>query len=540
MQQSVKDPGETGDGLSRLLQRILVCAALAMASSVAGLSAAAADFVEGGSERCLGCHDFGPDSPVHPLLESPHGNTQDPGAPMAEQGCEACHGPSAAHARAPTQAPPAVSFGPRWSASSSEQNGQCLACHQGAAFEHWDSAPHQRRNLSCVTCHDIHDLPDAVLQADTQAEVCTTCHKVQREGIHGIAKRRDTNPPCSTCHSPHDAQPVVATALATRSEGCRYCHNLEKMASSRRVSDKAKSYHKVMVREDRSCLDCHQGVAHAAADAVPPMTPAAAGSKDVSLFYPGQSDSEWLLTAHPGSQPLRQGASCQQCHRGDEAKMGADLAGDFEPSVREIEVSVARESQALRVQLSWLGPPDDTDIALLWGDSATPTIQRAGCFAACHSDMPGMSRDRGQDNDKYLLASRAQQRAIGRPALLKDEAELKALRDAGHFGELWRVTLDAGGQARVERAALLSQPDWIATDTEADGLSGEASYRDGRWEVTLRRPFDGGPGGKDLSENETYTFGVALHGSDNPHGGHWVSLPMTLGFKGADTDFLAE
>jgi DmsE family decaheme c-type cytochrome len=532
MEHSVNEPGNRACRASRWLYGLVLCGALALAG---GSLAAEPGFAGDGGKQCLSCHDFGPESPVQPMLKSPHGDRGDPRSPMAERGCEACHGPSAAHARAPTQVSPGVSFGPRWTASTADQDGQCLACHGESVAAHWDSAPHHRKDLTCVTCHDIHKLPDQVLQAGTQAEVCTICHKVQREGIHGLAKLRQNNPDCTTCHSPHDAQPVVATALENRSEGCRHCHNLPKMAQSSRVSDKAKSYHKVMVREDRSCLDCHQGIAHGPANAVPPSVPEAADSRTVTLFYPGQSNSEWLLSMHPGSQPLRHGASCQQCHRGDEAKMGADLAGDFSPSVRQVRVSVAREDQTLLVRLAWDGPPDDADIALLWGDAHTPTIQRAGCFAACHSDMPGMSRDRGQDTGKYLLASRQQEQAIGRPALLKDDAALKALVDAGQFGELWRVKLDHG-QAQVQSAILLARPDWQASSA----VEGSASYRDGRWSVTLRRPLAAGPGRKAFAADETYTFGIALHGKDNPGGRHWVSLPMTLGFQGDDTDFKAE
>ncbi len=519
-------------------QRWLLLGALLVPALLAGSPAARAEagFATGGSEQCLGCHDFGPESPVHPMLRSPHGQAENPATPMAKEGCESCHGPSGNHARAPTQVAPGISFGPRWTAASEAQDGQCLACHSDAPVHHWDSAPHNRADLTCTTCHDIHHLPDKVLTAATQGEVCSVCHKAQREGVHGLTAKLDKNPACTSCHSPHDALPVLATTLDNRSAGCRSCHDLVAMAGSAQVSDKAKSYHKVMVREDRSCLNCHQGIAHAPADSVPPMTPQAVASRTVELFFPGQSDSEWLLSRHPGSQPLRHGASCQQCHRGDEAKMGASLAGDFAPATRSVGVRVDRQGDELRIRLDWAGPAQDADIALLWGDEQTPTIQRAGCFAACHSDMPGMSRDRGAERGKYLLDALAQQRAIGRPALFKDADELAALRSAGQSGELWRVKLAAGGSATVQSAALLTPPEW----REDSPLSGSASYRDGRWQVTLRRPLAGGDGLKAMRADGTYTFGIALHGADNPGGRHWVSLPLTLGFQGDDTDFRAE
>jgi cytochrome c-type protein NapC len=51
---------------------------------------------------------------------------------------------------------------------------------------------------------------------------------------------------------------------------------------------------------------------------------------------------------------------------------------------------------------------------LMWGMRASNSaFTRGGCFAACHSDLPGMSRDRGQQQGKYLWSSRVQQQAIG-------------------------------------------------------------------------------------------------------------------------------
>ena len=49
---------------------------------------------------------------------------------------------------------------------------------------------------------------------------------------------------------------------ANHSAGCLTCHDLTRMSESDRVSDKAKSYHKVMTNPARTCIDCHDGVAH--------------------------------------------------------------------------------------------------------------------------------------------------------------------------------------------------------------------------------------------------------------------------------------
>ena len=70
-------------------------------------------------------------------------------------------------------------------------------------------------------------------------------------------------------------------------------------------------------------------------------------------------------------------------------------------------------------------------------------------------------------------------------------------------------------------------------------VTATSNYSNGRWTVTLSRPLGSLPGLKNLADEDTLTLGLALHGKDNPGGKHWVSLPLTLGFGGSDTDFLA-
>jgi len=268
---------------------------------------------------------------------------------------------------------------------------------------------------------------------------------------------------------------------------------------------------------------------------VAPLITEASSGRRVTLFYPGQSDSEWLLSEHPGSQPLRQGSSCQQCHRGDEPAMGAALAkGEFAPATRDINISFSTEASNLVVNIDWSGTGAEQDLALMWGDNGNDELTRAGCFAACHSDMPGMTRDRGQQLDKYLLASRLQERQIGRPPVVKDEAALAALREAGNFAELWRIKLQ--DPVTVETGVLLAGIDWHQSSL----VAGRARFSDGRWQLTLRRPLKSLPAGLSFAPGRQLTLGIALHGADNPGGKHWISLPMTFATDGINTDFKAD
>ncbi|MEH6584062.1 MAG: cytochrome c3 family protein [Halioglobus sp.] len=492
-------------------------------------------YAEGGASKCLSCHDFSSDSPVHAMLAGAHGNSDDDKSPMGQRGCEDCHGPSASHSKSPTQVAPAVSFGPRWSATIAAQDKQCLSCHEENVAQHWQDALHMVNDLTCVSCHDIHQDRDKVLFADSQTEVCTVCHKPQKTGIHGLQEHKGENPACTSCHNPHDDQSALGAMLDNRSEGCRSCHDLVAMSTAETVTEKAKSYHKVMAQQDRTCLDCHQSIAHNTAAGVAPLINEAVKQRTVTLFYPGQSDSEWLLTEHPGSQPLRQGSNCQQCHRGEEADMASALNEGDSPELRALRMSFDSDGSNLLLTLSWEGPRDDADIALMWGDNDSDAFRRGGCFAACHSDMPGMSKDRGQQVEKYLLASRAQQQRIGQPAIIKDDAALKDMLAAGNFVEMWRIQL-SGDKAKVETAALLSGLSW----QESQVLKASSQYADGRWTVSLQRPLITGDGHKNFVAQEKYTLGVALHGANNAGGKHWVSLPLTLSLDSNDTDFTTE
>ena len=45
----------------------------------------------------------------------------------------------------------------------------------------------------------------------------------------------------------------------------------------------------------------------------------------MTLFYPGQASLEWVLKGsdHGGARVFKKGERCSECHRGEEADMGA-------------------------------------------------------------------------------------------------------------------------------------------------------------------------------------------------------------------------
>jgi predicted CXXCH cytochrome family protein len=475
-------------------------------------------------KSCLDCHDFDPASPAHTMPNTYHKKIM--------KKCERCHGPSADHKVRPTMVAPDISFGPRWTTTVAAQDDTCLSCHGKKVARNWQDALHMANNFTCVTCHDLHTAEDPIAKSGGQAEVCTVCHKTQKEGIHALHGQLDKNPDCTDCHDPHADQRPVGVMLTNDSAGCRTCHDLTAMSNDPGIAARASSYHRAMDPQELTCADCHQGVAHGPTSAMEPFIALPVANRRVTLFNPGQSDIDWVLSEHPGSQPFRQGSNCQQCHRGEEEKMGKALATEL-PGSRDIDLSFREDGDALEINLSWPGDKDDTSIAFMWGDRTNEAFRRGGCWAACHDDMPGMTRERGQDIRKYLSISRSQQQRIGQPALVKDSASLDALIEAGNFVELWKIDLDQG---ETKIAQLLSTLNWH----EDAGIDSEAKFADGRWTVVLKRPLLSGVGYKAITPGVKYTFGVALHGGGRTGAGHWVSLPMTFSLDGDNTDFMAE
>lgn len=477
---------------------------------------------QGESETCLGCHNSSTQTPVHNLLNSKHGDPNIPGSPMAEQGCISCHGESVEHANFPTKKSPSLSFGPRWSGSIETQNGQCLACHKDNVAAHWQDGTHDKQGLTCVTCHDIHSQSDKVLgDVSEQKQVCTQCHKPQKDGIHKLHARLDDNPKCTQCHNPHAIAKPQAIFVKSRSEGCRACHDLVAMSNDSTVSDKAKSYHRALVNKERTCLDCHKGVAHVDSDYFPPaMAESLAGHK-VTLFQPGQHDLEWLATDHPGAQAARQGRQCKQCHAGEEPNMGRSAPKD-------VDISFTTTKQTVNMVLAWTGNVDDASISIMWSKADVPDFKLAGCWASCHNDMKGMNRDRGQLQGKYLAISRSQMQRIGQPAIIKSESELAALLADGRFVTLWRINLDSS-KASLQEAVLLDKLNWLE---KVEGRLVSAEFSQGRWQVVVQIPAQ--------LLGETATFGLALHQAGQPESGHWISLPQTFSKRKGDADFVIE
>ena len=138
------------------------------------------------------------------LKGTAHGQVKNPRSPAATHGCESCHGPGQAHVEddASGHMPKIKEMKP------AEANQICLTCHNRADHVGWEGSAHERRNLTCTTCHSVHSPKSAEQQLvkATQTELCATCHRLQvakTERAVAHMPVREGKMSCSSCHNPH-------------------------------------------------------------------------------------------------------------------------------------------------------------------------------------------------------------------------------------------------------------------------------------------------------------------------------------------------
>ena len=189
-------------------------------TAIQATAAPAADYV--GSDTCLACHE---DATTH-LANTVHWKAAQPRSPAAAMGCESCHGPGSRHIEDPSDDTTIKKFTkmrPR------EVSATCLGCHTQASHAMWDGSMHDSRNLSCTTCHSVHNpvSEHAQLKASREVELCAGCHRTEVLKMNRVSHMpvTETAMTCSSCHNPHGSTNVRLLKTGNWiNESCVSCH----------------------------------------------------------------------------------------------------------------------------------------------------------------------------------------------------------------------------------------------------------------------------------------------------------------------------
>ena len=228
--------------LTRCARHTLPLVALALGLGQPAFAEAAdpgeQEYVEGGVDECLQCHDEDDEYPVLSILATPHAVMADDRTPLSqEHACQTCHGPSSEHMEEPDEGEERVSVSVQFGSDFEPrpQTGVCTGCHRGGTQMNWEGSTHESEGLACTSCHQIHTHDDPVrsknirpevFTREGQAQVCFGCHAEQR----ALAYRAFSHPlregkmNCSGCHAPHGSMGKGMLVRPTLNETCYQCH----------------------------------------------------------------------------------------------------------------------------------------------------------------------------------------------------------------------------------------------------------------------------------------------------------------------------
>jgi DmsE family decaheme c-type cytochrome len=172
-----------------------------------------------GEDTCLTCHD------TQSYKGTAHALKFNARTPAATHGCESCHGPGKEHAEAGGDKSKILNPKTMEARAVSEV---CTTCHDRGTHALWAGSQHDQRNVSCITCHSIHNPQGPKqLKAESEMKLCATCHKniTNKQQRFNHMPVREEKLTCSSCHNVHGSSNARLLRVGTTiDESCTSCH----------------------------------------------------------------------------------------------------------------------------------------------------------------------------------------------------------------------------------------------------------------------------------------------------------------------------
>jgi DmsE family decaheme c-type cytochrome len=283
-----------------------------------------------GSEACYDCHED--------LANDRHNNVHMRIASFEaygyQHGCEGCHGPGSVHVDEDGDPEKILRFG-KDGLAIDEVAGVCTTCHQAGAQMNWAYSEHALSDVTCTSCHNIHNNSKKYLLAEKEIDLCVSCHKSQKAKMNYMSRHplKEGKMTCDSCHEPHGTQTGADGMLKTEervNDLCLECHTRYQgpfVFEHAPVSESCLECHEphgtvannlLKQNEPFLCLQCHEAHFHANREGKIGLIPAKGGTLDAyndltPHAIEGRSHDDWsrgMLT------------KCTTCHQ---SVHGSDL-----------------------------------------------------------------------------------------------------------------------------------------------------------------------------------------------------------------------
>jgi DmsE family decaheme c-type cytochrome len=264
------------------------------------------DYMPNDPDTCLLCHSSSGPSPADNILQGAHALVGNPRSPFAADngGCQACHGPSAAHlvVQDGIRPPTAVVFDARLPAT--QRDAVCLGCHESEAGHEWRASAHEFAEVSCSGCHQVHPANDVALSHSGQTALCSTCHqRTQAETLFASSHPiRSGQMVCSDCHAPHGGPGPADLLQATLNEQCFQCH-----------AEKRGPFLWEHAPASEDCSNCHQAHGSNHRALLQSRSPFLCQQCHLAAFHPSNAESGLGLPPTGAAANLL-GRDCTNCH----------------------------------------------------------------------------------------------------------------------------------------------------------------------------------------------------------------------------------